>query len=109
MDLDLENIPEEEMLIYSDIVKNLFNFIVEYLFEESFQKEGIERHKMETMSQFLILLKKLIKYFCRNEKNNLYDIFWMQPNQECIFEKTESGSNKIKKNKNKQKRIHWRK
>jgi hypothetical protein len=95
--LDLEHIPEEEMMIYSDIVKNLFNFIIEYLFEESFQKEGIEKHKVETMKQFLILLKKLIKFFYRNEPNNLYDIFWMQPNQELIFEKTESQFPKIRK------------
>lgn len=90
--INLNQIHQEEINLYWDLIKHIFVFIIEYLFEESSRRQDIEKEKIEIIKIFLDILQKLIAFMLQMNAEKLYELFWTQIDQEFSAEQIiESG------------------
>lgn len=81
--IDLSKITDDEMTLYWDLIRHIFVFFSEFLFEESQKRTELERSTVETMKTFLELTNKLILFLVKKEPTRLFDLMWSQVNQEA--------------------------
>ena len=93
--LNLTQIQAEELSLYWDLIKYCFVYFSEFLFEQGINRHDMNKLQGHTARIFLELIHKMIIFVGNVSIDKLYELLWMQVNQELsiVEESQDNGLN----------------